>query len=157
MSNYGDIEVKTSSIFLRIEAGQPKDLRLLDDEPTEFMKHTIQQEGGAIKSFNCPGPETCEYCQSGKHKPPKQRFMVNVFDHGSQQVMLFEYGAQITKQIKSIALSLKEEQKDVMEVDLKIEATGSNMGKKYSVTPRMTVKEIPSDLKKHVITKDIPF
>lgn len=154
---YSDLSVKSNSLFLKVEAGAPKDLRLLEETPTEILRHTINT-GGAIKSFDCSGPETCAYCKEGDHEPAKQRFVTNIWDHGSKRVMLFEFGAAIAKQLKSIALALAEEDRDIMDVDLRIEATGSGLSKKYSVTPRMTAREVPAGIKLHPTKKsDLPF
>lgn len=155
---YSDVKIKSGGMFLKIEPGQPKDIRLMDESPTEMAKHQIT-ENGQFKTFDCPGVDDCAYCKSGEHSAPKQRFVCNVWDHGDQKMKLFEYGSSIAKQIQDIAKSLEEENRDILSVDLKIEATGSGLSRKYGVTPRMTARPVPEGLKKLEITKksDLPF
>jgi hypothetical protein len=150
--NFANLEIKLSGKFLKIESGQPHDIRVLSEEPAEKMQHFDEKTN---KSMICGGPN-CTYCISGL--PISQRFRVNVYDHNAQKVLLWEFGTMIAKQIKSVAITLAEEHKILLDVDLKIEASGSNKSKKYMVTPRLTSKEIPKGLKLHSLEDpDLPF
>lgn len=145
-----DLEIKSSGKFLKIESGQPHDIRILSEEPAEKMMH------GFAKEAKLCGGEHCTWCAKGEEV--KQRFRVNVYDHTAQKVLLWEFGAMIAKQIKSVAITLKEEGKPLLDVDLKIEASGSEKNKKYMVTPRITSKEIPKGLRLYTLDDpDLPF
>ena len=146
--SYSKTEIKSSSKYLKIESGEPHDLRLLDAEPFETFEHF--SPGGSIE---CKG-DMCAACQDGDD--PQQKFSTNVYDHTTQKVYIWKYGAMIAKMLKAIAITLEEEGASIMNVDLKVEATGSNKSKKYSVTPRMTAKPIPGGLVLHKLG-DIPF
>lgn len=147
MSGYADPEIKQTSKFLKIESGEPRDLRLLDTDPFETMEHF-----SLAGSFECKG-DMCSACQDGDE--PQQKFSANVYDFATQKVRIWKYGASIAKMLKAIAITLQEEDKSIMDVDLKVEATGSNKTKKYSVTPRMTAKPVPQGLILYKL--DIPF
>lgn len=146
---YADQKIKQTSKYLKIESGEPHDLRLLNAEPAETFEHF--SPGGSI---DCKG-DMCAACQDGDDA--QQKFSTNVYDFKDQKVYLWKYGAMIAKALKSIAITLDEEGKSIMEVDLKVEATGSNKSKKYTVTPRMTAKPVPADLQLYKLDGDVPF
>ncbi len=129
-SSYGDIEIKSNSLFLKIVEGSPQEIRLLDETPTEVMKHSDGKQ-----TVICKG-SGCEWCAEGKK--PRQRWITNVYNHTTGRVQLFEYGAQVAKAFQAIAKSAQEEETDIMDIDLKIEVQGSRLETKYSVTPRRT-------------------
>ena len=149
--SYGDIKIKSNSKFLKIESGQPRDIRLIDETPYETMKHST--ETGQII---CTG-ENCTLCADGL--VPAQKFITNVYDHGAKRVLLFEYGTGIAKQLKSLAVTLEEENKSILDVDIKIDATGSQKTKRYTVTPRMSSKPLPEGIIRHKIEGEnaLPF
>jgi hypothetical protein len=147
MSGYADPDIKQTSKYLKIESGTPVDLRLLNKEPAETFEHF-----SPVGSIECKG-EMCSACNDGDES--QQKFITNVYDFGAQKVRIWKYGATIARQIKEIAITLQEENKNILEVDLKVSATGSNKQKKYTVTPRMTAKPMPADLK--LFPLDIPF
>lgn len=146
--SYSDPKIRPGK-YLKIEAGEPHDLRLLSAEPAETFEHF--SPGGSIE---CKG-DMCAACQDGDEA--QQKFSTNVYDHTTQRVYIWKYGAMIAKMLKAIAITLDEENASIMNVDLKVEATGSNKSKKYSVTPRMTAKPIPQGLQLHKLEGDVPF
>jgi hypothetical protein len=137
--SYADVEIKSNSKYLKIESGQPHDIRLLDEDPTELFEH--QTDTGSAK---CPGMDQCAACQDGDY--PNQRFGANIYDHNSKKVLVWKYGGGVAKQLKAIAETLAEEGRSMMEVDLKVDATGSSQQKRYTVTPRLTPKPLPEGL-----------
>lgn len=147
--SYADPDIKQTSKYLRIESGEPHDLRLLNEEPVETFEHF-----SPAGSITCKGEEVCEACQSGDDA--QQKFMTNVFDHGTQKVRLWKYGVGIAKMLKAIAVTLQEEDQSIMNVDLKVEATGANKQKKYTITPRMTSKPVAMGLRLYDLNS-IPF
>ena len=56
---YADQEIKQTSKYLKIESGEPHDLRLLNAEPAETSEHF--SPGGSIE---CKG-DMCAACQDG--------------------------------------------------------------------------------------------
>jgi len=151
MAGYGDVVIKSNSKFIKIEAGAPQDLRILDESPSELFKHASKQ--GPV---SCLGENTCLKCASGDS--PTQKFVTNVYSHNMNKVLLWEYGGGVAKQLKSIAQTLEEENKTILDVDLKVDATGSGKEKRYQVTPRMTAKPIPQNLTLHKLqNNDISF
>lgn len=143
MSGYGDLEIKSSSKFLKIESGIPHDVRLLSESPMVKLSHGFGKDAVECEGQGCPECATSE-------EEPRQRFSAAVYDFSLKRVLTWEFGATIAKQLKSIDNTLKEEGKKITEVDLKVEASGEKMQKKYSVIPRMTSKVLPEGL-------DIPF
>lgn len=152
--SYADQEIKTNSKFLKIEQGAPMVIRLLDETPVEVFKHQIKPGVDGKFQVLCEGPETCSMCQDGHE--PSQKFVVNVYNHTLHKVQLFEYGAMVGKAFKKIAVNLAEEGQDILSYDLKIEAEGASLNKKYSVTPRTTSLPVPPGLAKIKIN-DLPF
>lgn|SRR3990167_8538239 len=155
MSGYAEQEIKQTSKFLKIEQNAPMVIRLLDQEPVEVMKHTLKGAVDGKFQVECKGEDICELCQDGQE--PTQKFITNIYNHTLKKVQLFEYGPMIAKLIKKIAVNLAEEGQDVLSFDLKIEAEGAGMSKKYSVTPRTTAQPVPTGLVKIKIGADIPF
>lgn len=152
MPGYGDVKIQQNTKFLKIEAGTPHDVRLLNQEPTEIYKHQLPPPN---KPVLCTG-STCNYCLNGD--TPSQKFVTNVFDFLEGKVKLFEYGSMIAKQLQAICKTLAEEGRQINDVDLKIEATGANLAKRYQVTPRGTSKAIPRDVELYDIEAgDVPF
>lgn len=135
-----DQDIKVNSKFLKIEAGDPHDVRLLDAEPVEIYSH---QQPPPNKPVVCEGAG-CALCESGDE--PRQRFLTNVYDFNSKKVKVFEYGSMIGKQLKEIYKTLMEEDRKITDVDLKISATGSQLSKRYQITPRGTSKPVPAGL-----------
>lgn len=149
--SFADLQIKSTGKFLKIESGEPHDIRLYSESPVEKLIHGFGKDASA-----CTAP-MCGKCSEGSDV--KQRFLVNVYDHNTQKVMVWEFGSMIAKQLKSLANTLEEEEKSLLDVDLKIDATGSNQNKKYMVTPRMSSKPIPKGLVMHKldVDADVPF
>lgn len=146
---FGNLEIKSKSKFLRIEAGQPQDVRLLEESPKERIVHGFGKE-----AEDCAG-EGCQQCSAGDE--PSQRFTVNVYNHTLKKVQLWEFGGGIAKQLKNIAKTAEEDKQSILDIDLKADAEGSNKSKKYKITPRMTNKPLPNNLVLLSTDGDIPF
>lgn len=142
-----DQDIKVNTKFLKIEAGEPHDIRLLNPEPVEIYSHQIPN----AKPELCLG-DSCRFCDAGNE--PRQRFLTNVYDFNSGRVRIFEYGSMIGKQLKEIYKTLLEENRKITDVDLKVSATGSNLAKRYQITPRGTSKAVPAGLQLHDLTGD---
>ena len=152
--SYADMDIKQNSKFLKIEQGAPMVVRLLDATPVEVMKHQLKPAVDGKFQVVCSG-EICPLCQDGHE--PTQKFITNCYNHTLHKVQLFEYGPMIAKMLKKIAINLAEEEQDIMNFDLKIEAEGANLSKKYTVTPRTTSQPVPEGIVKIKIDGDIPF
>lgn len=153
--SYADTEIKQNSKYLKIEAGHPMVIRLIDSTPVEVMKHSLGKEAVDGKfQVDCKG-DMCDLCNDGQD--PTQKFITNVYNHTLQKVQLFEYGPMIAKMIKKIAVNLAEEGQDILNFDLKIEAEGAGMSKKYSVTMRTTQMAVPEGLVKIKISGGLNF
>jgi hypothetical protein len=137
--DYSNMNIKSKSKFLKIVSGEPQDVRLLDAEPKEVYEHA----NGKQAPIDCGGA-MCDSCMAGVEK--RQKFVTNVYNHTANMVQVFKFGASIAKQIKNIANTLKEEGVSIMDKDLKLEAQGEGMSKKYTVTPRMTSKPVPEGI-----------
>lgn len=153
--SYAETEIKQTSRYLKIDQGAPMVIRLLDDPAVEVMKHTLKGAVDGKFQVNCKGEEICELCQDGQE--PTQKFITNVYNHTLHKVQLYEFGPMIAKALKKIAINLAEEGKSIMDYDLKVEAEGAGMNKKYAVTPRTTALPLPAGLVKIKIDADIPF
>ena len=156
MSSYADQDIKVASKFLKIEQGSPMIIRLLDSSPVELFKHSLGKPNADGKfQIPCKGEDICELCQDGQE--PTQKFITNVFNHTLKKVQLFEYGPGIAKMLKKIAVNLSEEGQDILNFDLKMEAEGAMLNKRYTVTPRTTSQPVPPGLVKIKIDGEIPF
>lgn len=147
--SFNNLEIKSNSKFLKIEAGTPQDIRLLQDTPMERSIH-----GFGNTATECEG-ENCGLCAQGEEAV--QRFSVNVYNHTARKVQVWEFGPGIAKQLVSLSKALEEEQKNITDVDLKADAEGSMKSKKYKITPRMTTKPIPPELKLLPLEGTLPF
>lgn len=136
--SYADVEIKSNSKFLKIESGIPHDIRLLDETPEENIVHGFGKD-----AITCQG-EGCTECLTGDE--PRQRFSCTVYDHTVKRKLTWEFGAAIGKQLKAIDTTMSEEGRKITGIDLKVEATGEKMSKKYMVTPRMSAKPLPEGI-----------
>lgn len=136
--SFADLKIKSSGKFLKIEAGEPHDIRLYSEDPVEKIIHGFGKEAEPC------GGTGCLRCAEGSEA--KQRFLVNIYDHGVQKVLIWEFGGMIAGKLKALAIALKEEGHSLMDVDLKVDATGSSKNKVYTVTPRMSSKPVPTGL-----------
>ncbi len=130
--SYADVEVKSNSKFLKIESGIPHDIRLLDESPDEKIIHGFGKDAMV--------------CEGEKGDEPKQRFSTHVYDHTLKRDLTWEYGTSVAKLLKAIDTSLGEEGKKITDIDIKVEAQGEKMSKKYMVTPRMSAKALPEGI-----------
>ena len=153
--SYADTEIKQTSKYLKIEEGKPMVIRLMDDPPLEVMKHSLKGAVDGKFQVTCKGDDICELCQDGQD--PVQKFITNIYNHTLHKVQLYEYGPMIAKALKKIAVNLAEEELDIMNFDLKVEAEGSGMQKKYTVTPRTTALVVPPGLMRIKPDSDLPF
>lgn len=147
--SFADLKIKSGGKFLKIEPGEPRDVRLYSEDPMEKHIHGFGKE-----AVQCSG-KICSRCAEGSEV--KQRFLVNAYDHTSEKVVIWEFGAMIAMQLKALAIALKEEGRSIMDIDLKVDATGSNQNKKYTVTPRMTAKQVPTGLVLYKLDADLMF
>jgi len=147
MRSYEDLEIKTTGKYLKIDPSEAHDIRLLSEFPHVRMIHGFGKE-----AQECAG-DHCTNCAGGIEA--KQRFYVNVYDHNTKKVLVWEFGAMIAKQLKKIAVTLKEEGRIMLETDLKVEAEGADKNRKYTLTPRMAAKPVPTGLVLHKL--DLPF
>lgn len=147
MQSYEDLEIKSSGKYLKIDPSETHDVRLLSEFPHIRVVHGFGKE-----AMECRG-ETCGKCSAGEDA--KQRFYVNAYDHNAHKVMVWEFGTMIAKQLKKIAVTLKEEGRVMLDVDLKVEAEGADKNRKYTLTPRMNSKPVPQGLVLHRL--DLPF
>lgn len=143
-----DQDIKTNTKFLKIEAGDPRDVRLLNPEPIERYVHIYKPP---TPSVPCAGDD-CRDCIKGDE--PKQHFLANVYDHTRGKVLIWEYGTMIAKQLKEIYKTLLEEDRNITDTDLKVTATGSQMAKRYQITPRMKSQKVPAGLVLHDLLGD---
>jgi hypothetical protein len=154
--SYADQDIKTRSKFLKIEQNAPMVVRLLDATPVEVMKHQLKQANADGKfQIECQGEDICPLCQDGDEAT--QKFIANVYNHTLSKVQLWEYGPSIAKMIKKVAINLAEEEQDIMNFDLKVEAEGAGLNKKYTVTMRTTPQPVPAGLQLIKIEPGIPF
>ena len=145
--SFVDLKIKSGGKFLKVESGEPHDVRLYSETPFERNMHGFGKEGAEC------GGKVCGRCAEGSEV--KQRFLVNIYDHNTQKVMVWEFGTMIAMQLKKLAIALQEEGRTLLDVDLKVDATGSQQSKKYTVTPRMSSKPVPTGLVLYKL--DLPF
>lgn len=143
-----DQPIKTNSKFLKIEAGEPHEVRLLNPEPLEIYIHKFAPPK---KQERCGGDQ-CPYCENGDE--PTQNYITNAYDFNTGKVKIWQYGSMIGKQLVEIYRTLKEEGRQLTDTDLKVTATGTNLAKRYQITPRGTSKLVPAGLQLHDLAGD---
>lgn len=144
--SFGDQQVRPGK-YIKIESGKPQEIRILNDSPIEFISH-----GFGDTETECQGTH-CASCQEGSE--PSQRFLTNVFSHDYQRVMIWKYPPSVHRNLVAIEKECSEAGKKLSDVDLKVDTTGSNKTKKYTVTMKIGQKAIPSGLALHRL--DLPF
>jgi len=148
--SYSDLKINSNSKFLKIEAGSPHDIRILNAIPEIAYKHA--RPGAA--PITCNGA-SCMMCAGGDS--PIQKFLTNVYDHNTEKILIWEFGGGVAKQLKAIDATLKEDKSEITQIDLRVDCSGSGKDKRYNVTPRINSKPVPLGLKMHKLTEDIPF
>lgn len=143
---FSDLKLRPGK-YLKIESGQPEDVRILNDTPIEQITH-----GFGTNESECTG-EHCSECKEGSESV--QRFLTNVYSFTNKRVMIWKYSGSVQRKLISIEKECQSAGKTLKDVDLKIEATGSQKGKKYDVTLKMTTREVPEGLV--LFTLDLPF
>jgi hypothetical protein len=133
--------------YLKIESGKPQELRILNDSPIETITH-----GFGEGETECQG-ENCTMCRDGEESV--QRFATNVFSHDAQRVMIWKYPPSVHRLLVNVEKECAEAGKTLKDVDLKVDASGSQKGKKYTVTMKITSKPVPAGLALYRL--DLPF
>lgn len=151
--SFADINIKSSGLFLKVEAGKPVTIRLLQDSPVSEMTH-----GFGKTKVACAGPG-CPACgmEDPELRKPKQRFKINIYSHDSQKVMIFEFGPALCRQLKIAEKNLLIQGVKITDTDLIVDASGEKEQRKYQVTPMIKSKEIPSGLILHDLGNDLPL
>lgn len=151
--SFGDIEVKSSGLFLKLQAGQPATIRLLQESPISQMLH------GWGKTTAVCGGKNCLTCLStdDETKKVRQRFKINIYSYESQKVMIFEFGISVINQLKTLEKNLSAQGVKITDVDIIVDASGEKEQRKYQITPMIKSKEIPVGLVLHSLVEDVPF
>lgn len=155
--SFADIKIKAGAgMFFKVESGTPMVVRLLHDDPFQYVQHGF----GKIAE-ECSG-ENCLFCQekdadgnaTDKSKR-KQRFKLNIYSHDSQKVMIWEFGPQVMGLIQNSEASLKIQGLNILDVDLMVTSNGEMMDKEYSIQPMLKSRDVPAGLTLHKL--DLPF
>lgn len=154
--SFADVKIQTGGMFLKVEAGHPLVLRLLQDDPFQYVIHGFGKEGE-----ECAG-QNCTFCQDkdeqgnpSKFSKRRQRFKLNIYSHDFQKVMIWEFGPQVMGLLQNSEASLKIQGLKILDVDLMVSSAGEGMDKEYSVQPMLKSKDVPSGLTLHKL--DLPF
>lgn len=158
---FGDYDVKTGGMFLKIESGKPQIIRLLQDDPSMKIIH-----GFGKTAMPCEG-EGCIYClekddklQPTKNAKAKKRFKLNVYSHDQQKVLLWDFGPGVMGLLQDVETSLKLQGVKILETDLIVNAKGELMDKEYSIQAAMKSKPVPEGLVLHPLeskSSGVPF
>ena len=153
---FSDIKIKSGGLFLEIENSRPVLLRLLQDDPLQFVIH-----GFGKTQAECSG-ENCVHCNQigGDGKPTdfskrRRRFKLNAYSHDANKVMIWEFGPQILEQLQNCEKSLVLQEALILDVDLIVSSSGESKDKSYSVQPALKSKTVPAGLALHSL--DLPF
>lgn len=144
--SFGDQQVRPGK-YLKVESGKAAELRILNDSPIETVTH-----GFGESETECSGVH-CQACSEGSDSV--QRFLTNVFSHDYQRVLIWKYPPTVHRQLVSIEQECVSAGKSLKDVDLKVEAEGSNKTKKYRVTMKIATKVVPTGLT--LFRLDLPF
>lgn len=139
---FNDMDIPESEgKFLKVKGGTVVQFHIISESPKRFLVHGF----GKVR-IACAG-DACVPCNEGEQA--KHRWMINVFDRGSNTVKIFEFGQQIASQIKNIAETLSENQQTVKDVDIRIKADGDGMDREYFVNYVPKKGELPKGLVEH--------
>lgn len=154
---FGDYNIKTAGgMFLKIESGKPQVIRLLQDNPSMKIIH-----GFGKTEENCEG-EGCTMCLEKDEKgvpnnKARKRFKLNIYNHETERVMIWDFGTGVMKLIQDVEEVLKSQGINILDTDIIVNARGDKMDKKYSVQPMMKSKTIPTGLALFSIEEPMPF
>lgn len=151
---FGDYNVKTAGgMFLKIESGKPQVIRLLQDNPAQKTIH-----GFGKTEVACEG-EGCSMCaEKDPNNKARKRFKLNIYNHDTSRVMLWDFGTGVMKLIQDVEDVLKGQGIEILDTDIIVNAKGEKMDKKYSVQPMMKSKAIPPGLALFAIEEPgVPF
>ena len=132
--SYGDIEIKDTGKYLKVRGDIITHIHIVSRNSKTEMIHFGEER------TNCAGL-SCHTCKAGD--PPKQRFLINVFDRKANRLKVYEFGANIARSIKDIAKILEEDNRTVHDVDFKIKAQGSGIETRYTVMQVPKAGECP--------------
>lgn len=138
---FDDMEINAGGKFLRIKGGESVDIHILDEHPLKKIFHWVND----VKS-ECTG-NSCLNCADGVDQ--QERWFTNVWDRKEKKVKIYEFGAMVAVGIRNIAKVLAEDGHDIHSVDLRIVATGSGKGTKYSVIQKVATGSIPDTIQLH--------
>lgn len=154
--SFSDIKIQTGGLFFKIESGHPMVVRLLHDDPFQYVIHGFGKE-----CDECSG-EHCVFCQAkDEHGNPtpnskrRQRFKLNIFSHDYAKVMIWEFGPQVMELIQNSEAALEAQGLKILDVDLMVASSGEGLDKSYSIQPMLKSKDVPAGLKLHRL--DLPF
>lgn len=136
--SFANIDVETSSDFIKLKAGEVVTFHILSETPDKKIVHWVNK-----KKVVCSGAG-CQACIDGDK--PKQRWTADVWDRKDQKIKKLEFGAAIASQFKSIAEMLAENAQDIHQVDIRIKTSGSALETEYSVLHVPKSGSIPADV-----------
>ena len=153
MSSYGNLQSETKSLYLKVKEGKPVDIHILtksDDVVHEFIHFTDDK-----KRIRCNQNATCAYCKDGDKS--REMWRIAVYNWNERAVQVFDFGYGVFGGIKSIAQMLEESGETIHQVDLRILATGSGKGTKYTVLQKPMKETLPLDLLIPKLEETVPF
>lgn len=155
--SFADVKIRQSSgMFLKMDAGHPAVVRLLQDNPFQYVQHGFGKDGAEC------GGERCSFCSEkdadGKatdYSKQKQRFKLNVYSHDSSKVLIWECGPQVMGLLQKSEESLKIQGLNILDIDLMVSKEGEGLDTEYSIQPMLKSREVPKGLMLHPL--DLPF
>jgi len=148
MSGYADLDVESSSDYLKLVSASAVNFNILSRNPQKQVIHWIDK-----KKSSCLGTKNCEYCLQGDK--PKTRWTIDVFDRKEQKVKKLEFGAMIATQFKAIAEMLAESNQTIHDVDIRIKTVGTGLETEYSVLNMPLAAPVPVEIEEKY--KGVPF
>lgn len=136
--SYADIELSSSSDYLKFTSGQVVTFNILTKNPSKSVVHFEQGKKSACLL------KDCDLCAAGNKA--KQRWSIEVWDRKDNSVKKLEFGPSIAGQLKSIAEMMQEHGKTIHNTDIRVKTTGSGMETEYSVLSVPMSSEIPGDV-----------
>ena len=136
-NGYDNLNIKKSSKFLKLEAGDIAKVHFITKEPVEILIHWVDS-----KKNVCNG-DACALCQEGVAL--SQKWKVEVIDRSDGKIKEFEFGPGISKEIKPIAKMLRTIDKTIHDYDFMINVTQDGKYLSYKVMQCDMPKEITDD------------
>lgn len=123
-------------------------VKLLDVAPYPRYYHFVTALNGKKRTVTCGGKGNCPLCGvEGVQNKVGVTFVI--YNYTTQKVELWETSMALSKQILALKENASEMDKDILDMDINVNATGKGLERRYAVTLKKRVQEVE-------VTEELP-